>query len=234
MLSGNANFLQAAGDAKITNKVSVTASTTDLECSFQGGCKYEVTAAGLTSTLKASGTSDHIDVCGERCELIDADSNSSKAACTLPHVVTSYSATEYKVVTTGTLHTGTWTGTASTAELKKLVDGKNLVDLSDSTSSDCHFQIAYKANHVGVLDEAKFFVNNLLSKTPFIGMKFQGSNDGTTFTDLWTIDEQVHEGWNSKDFEAKSKPAFNIYRFQGKTTGSCRIGEVRLNGIESI
>lgn len=29
-------------------------------------------------------------------------------------------------------------------------------------------------------------------------------------------------------------PAYNIYRFQGTKKGSCRIGEIRLNGSESI
>lgn len=44
----------------------------------------------------------------------------------------------------------------------------------------------------------------------------------------------MHEGWNSHDFESGKQPAFNIYRFQGATSGSCRIGEVRLHGVESI
>ena len=53
------------------------------------------------------------------------------------------------------------------------------------------------------------------------------------FTDLWTVDASVHEGWNVHDFET-SKPSFNIYRFAGASNGSCRIGEVRLLGIEAI
>ena len=62
---------------------------------------------------------------------------------------------------------------------------------------------------------------------------FQGSDDGVTFTDLWNIDKSVHEGWNSLDFE-ENQPSYNIYRFQGSIAGSCRIGEVKLHGIESI
>lgn len=181
MLSGNVNFLQAAGTATLTSAVTVSASSTGVECSFQGGCNYEVTANGLTSTLKATGTADKIDVCGETCVLDDTASNASKVVCKLPHIATTYSATNYKVVEPGTMHVGTWTGTASASELTKLTDGKNLIDLTDATSTDCHFQVAYKENYAGVLDEAKFFINNLRDKTPYIGLKFQGSNDGTTF-----------------------------------------------------
>jgi hypothetical protein len=70
-------------------------------------------------------------------------------------------------VTQGVLHDGTWTGTTSDSELAKLIDGKNMVDMSDSTSSNCYFQIQYKENHVGVLDEVKFFINRLYNKSPF-------------------------------------------------------------------
>ena len=86
----------------------------------------------------------------------------------------------------GNLHDGTWTGTASDAELAKLIDTKNMIDMNDDTTSDCYFQIQYKDNHVGVLDEVKFFVNKLIDKSPFENnLVFQGSDDGVTFTDLW-------------------------------------------------
>lgn len=129
-----------------------------------------MTAAGLKSTLK-SNAADKIDFCGETCVMDEASSDSSKVICKLPLVATTYSVSNYKVVSSGNLVTGTWTGTASAEELKKLSDGRNTVDMTDSTSTDCKFQIAYKAAHVGVLDEAKFFVNDLLDKTPFVGLK---------------------------------------------------------------
>jgi hypothetical protein len=31
--------------------------------------------------------------------------------------------------------------------------------MEDSTATDCYFQIQYKPDHVGVLDEVKFFIN---------------------------------------------------------------------------
>ena len=237
MLNTGANSLVAAQDASITisNALSVSSSTSGLSCSFAGGCPYTVTAASLTATLVGS-TTDYIDVCGNKCAIDEANSDSSQLTCTLPYVSTTYSASNYDIVTKGLLHDGTWTGTASDAELAKLIDNNNIVDMTDSTAADCYAQVQYKPNHVGVLDEAKIFINKLTNKTPLIGgnLIFQGSNDGTTFTDLWTIDASVHEGWNSIDFDSGSQPAYNIYRFQGKVSGSCRIGEIRLHGIESI
>ena len=49
------------------------------------------------------------------------------------------------------------------------------------------------------------------------------------------MDKSVHEGWNSLDFEEEgSRPAYSVYRFQGAVKGSCRIGEVKLHGVEAI
>ena len=62
---------------------------------------------------------------------------------------------------------------------------------------------------MGVLDEAKLFINNLLDKTPYVGAKFEGSNDGKAWTTLWTLDDTIHEGWNGKDFEAGKQPSYN-------------------------
>ena len=106
--------------------------------------------------------------------------------------------------------------------------------MEDSTSG-CYFQIQYKEDHVGVLDEVKFFINEMTDKSPYVGgLVFQGSDDGVTFTDLWTVDAGVHEGWNGHDFEEGSHPSFNIYRFQGSAQGACRVSEVKLHGVESI
>ena len=75
----------------------------------------------------------------------------------------------------------------------------------------------------------------MIDKSPYVGsLIFQGSDDGVSFTDLWTIDQAVHEGWNYHDFDEGSEPSFNIYRFQGSAQGACRISEVTLHGIESI
>jgi len=87
--------------------------------------------------------------------------------------------------------------------------------LVDATATNPFVQVQFKTNYVGVLNEVGFFINRLIDKTPFIGgnLIFQGSNDGTAFTDLWKIDASVHEGWNTLYFTDGSLPAYNIYRF---------------------
>ena len=96
-----------------------------------------VEGTGLTSSLLNSEVNS-IDVCGNTCVVDESSSDNLQVTCTLPHIVTAYSASEYDIVVPGPLHSGTWTGTASDAELAKLIDGKNTVDMQDSTT-DCYF-----------------------------------------------------------------------------------------------
>ena len=54
-----------------------------------------------------------------------------------------------------------------------------------------------------------------------------------TWENLWTVDKNIHEGWNDKKFEGVL-PSYNIYRFKGAKLGSCRISEVKIFGVVAI
>jgi len=47
---------------------------------------------------------------------------------------------------------------------------------------------------------------------------FEGSNDGTTYTTLFTVDENLHTGWNYYKWEdAADYPKYRFYRFAGQS-----------------
>jgi hypothetical protein len=56
-----------------------------------------------------------------------------------------------------------------------------------------------------------------LSKSLFSNVTvFQGSNDGTTYTDIFTINDNVHEGWNYQRWESSDLyPKYRFFRFSG-------------------
>jgi hypothetical protein len=85
-----------------------------------------------------------------------------------------------------------------------------------------------------VLDSIKFFINNLNDNTPFVNNLVLQGYDGASYTDLWTIDANIHEGWNSYDWEEGFKPSYNSYRFSGSAKGACRIGEIQAQGVLAI
>jgi len=217
----------------LTNTVDITTVTSaGTTCSFAGGCGLTMSLAGLASDLQVDGNS--VDVCGNECVLSVADSTGNDAVCHVPSLTTIYSATNHRISEAGVLQ-GTWFA-SNTDQMAVLSDYNNIVDYSDSTASGCFFGMEFKQGHVGVLDEVKFFINNLYDKTPFANnLVFQGSDDGVAWTDLWQIDDVVHEGWNTMNFKEESAPeTYAKFRFYGSTTGSCRVGEARFTGIEAI
>jgi hypothetical protein len=103
--------------------------------------------------------------------------------------------------------------------------------------SKCHIGVAFKENFVGLLTQAKFFLPSGDKSIFPANLKFQGSNDNITFTDIYTADELIREGWNSimfGDSEDIATPKYRFYRFLGSMAGVCNINEIELYGVETI
>lgn len=112
---------------------------------------------------------NRIDVCGQECVLDTVNSDANKAVCILPAMPTTFSANNLSVVETGSMvNEGVWSGTGSQTELAKLYNGKETDRYVDSTSTNCHFQIKFKDNYVGVMDRLEFFIQDLANNGPYI------------------------------------------------------------------
>ena len=221
----------------LENDFEVTsASTTELQVGYGGGLEYTVTKDNIYATLLEE--INDISVCGNPCELDHDKSNAQQAVCTVASLSTTYSVAEYDIQSPHIL-TGNFTSQLdweTDEEIKKVYDGKPTTRYGN-TASDCYLQLELKDEHVGVLDSAKIFINDLnTNKTPFNGnLVLQGNDggEGSEWVDIWAIDASVHDGWNQKEFES-DKPAYHIYRWKGSATGACVLGEVQFIGYELV
>jgi hypothetical protein len=84
----------------------------------------------------------------------------------------------------------------------------------DSSQSECYVGGSFKENHVGMLSQVKYFMGDIEDKAQYADLlKFQGSADNATWTDLHTVDENIHEGWNYIQWEnATDQPKYRFYR----------------------
>ena len=157
---------------KLAVPKAVGSATSNLVCSFAGGCAYEIQGPGLTSSLQTSTPGiekNRVDVCGQECVFDLANSDAQKAVCTLPALPTQFSANNLSIVEAGSMvNEGVWSGTAAQSEIAKLFDGKDNNLMNDSTAANCHFQIAFKPNYVGVMSRLEFFIKDLVNNTPYI------------------------------------------------------------------
>ncbi len=93
-----------------------------------------------------------------------------------------------------------------------MFDGMNWNSNADQ-AANCNFGTVFKPGHIGYLREVKYFMNRFTRANIVTKMFFQGSNDGTTYTTLFTIGEEIHEGWNYYTFEQGKELKYRYYRF---------------------
>lgn len=137
--------------ASFSKTQNVTGSTPGLECSYAGGCTYAIESEGLYATLLDSANS--IQVCGSECVLREDLSTSAAAVCELPKLSTTYSSNAYKIRSSEILY-----GTVFPADTV-LYDDDTINEYRSDERTDCTFGMYFKEGHVGVLDEAKIFIN---------------------------------------------------------------------------
>jgi hypothetical protein len=221
---------------KVTKSLGAATGPTGLECSFAGGCQLEVTAEGLSSILKNDTVHNFISVCDEKCEFNETLSDSSKSVCMLPKISTVYSNQEFNIE-------------AAKDDLRFRRTFSNLKDIEKvfdhqltlrpsyrSSNTECYVGGSFKENHVGMLSQVKFFMGDINDKTIYADiLTFQGSSDNTTWVDLFTVDENVHEGWNYYQWEdAASQPKYQFYRLYSTVNKGCDVSELKMSGVETI
>ena len=57
----------ASGKINIANALEITAATTDMTCSFNGGCPFEVSAKGLSTLMRGDPENNFITICDRKC-----------------------------------------------------------------------------------------------------------------------------------------------------------------------
>lgn len=73
-------------------------------------------------------------------------------------------------------------------------------------------------------------------KTIFVDvLTFQGSADNSTWVDLFSPDDNVHEGWNYYKWETTADyPTYRFYRFFSNNNAGCIVGEIKMTGVETV
>jgi hypothetical protein len=142
----------ADGKINITNALEITAATTDLACSFSGGCKFEVQAKGLATLFRGDPVNNFITICDRKCIFQDAASTDSMAQCLVPEVSTTYSDQNFKIaVQSEDLKSEHIFGTY--ANNHAAFDDILTEDQGESTvsSGNCSIGMGFKPGHVALI-----------------------------------------------------------------------------------
>ena len=76
----------------LTNPLSLTSSSSDMQCSFAGGCIFNVIVTpGLMSLMKHRPTDNYVKICENKCIFVESTSTAGNIKCSTPPVSTVYS-----------------------------------------------------------------------------------------------------------------------------------------------
>ena len=198
-------------------------------CSFAGGCEITINASGLTTNVLNG--KQQVQVGGFEAKILKDSSDSSTAVFSAPEVRTI--ASQQSAGNDESVLLPAENEIASDDSYKGvLFNGENLPGIQ-GTTANCYIGNTFSNDQIGVLDEFRFFMDFFKDKSKYAGtLVFQGSNDGfiTDINDLQTVYEELHEGFNTYEFEY-TKPAYKSYRLFNPTAGGCdQIGELKLFG----
>ena len=173
-------------------------------------------------------------MCENQCVFSESDSTATEAVCKLPPLSTSKSISTYKIVQPKILNSGKYITSGTEANVKKVFDLNNMNYYEDD-SAPCYAGMQFREGYVGILSKVRFFLGDKYEMTKFAGLtKFQGSQDGNSYDDLFTFDENVHTGWNYHEWNETSQPKYRYYRIYGDTKNQCAVTEAELTGVETI
>lgn len=120
----------------------------------------------------------------------------------MPALISDYSVSNFNLGADGKLSGTIFTSSDDSTEVAKLTDDNTMNTYSDS-SNPCHFGMKFKDDQVGVLTEVKFFIGRVDNYDAYVGnLEFQGSNSGSSYKTIFTVDENAHEGWNVHEIDS--------------------------------
>lgn len=109
--------------------------------------------------ILSDSDTNHVNICGEECVIIEDQSSTSTVKCNLPSLSTIYSNENFGIVTQSEdLDSGAYFGTADDNSIA--FDGNLLVPTTDSTET-CVIGMAFKENHVGMISQVKYFMQDM-------------------------------------------------------------------------
>ena len=185
-------------------------------CSWAGGCTVAISQNSIKQGASAGDIS--VKVCGQTALLDLTGSTTNTLNAIVPVYATTHSLDLYKVQSSSVIK-GTVTSVPANVGLLAF-DGITTTMYASYTSDNCYVQVMFDSDKVGRLTSLKYYMNRMTDKqTNFVGkLKFQSSSDGTTWSDVFTADTYLREGWNT--YIPTNALEFQYYRFYSATKGA--------------
>jgi hypothetical protein len=212
------------GYADISSNLEILAGTTtaaSVTSSYLGGKLITVSGTGLSQ-------SSQLDVAGVQAKLVSGNSNA--LIYEVPPYVTKLSQTTYNLAEPRPL---TGTLIADTLSAAPLASDGLLSTIYSSSAATCYVGVDFGEYLRADITRIRYFPNRSwrAANAYILGATITASNDGTTWSTLFTVDSSVHTGWNIWRPSAALTTTYRYVRFEHNSTSKCQLGEFEVSGL---
>ena len=218
---GYARHNNGVGNFRI-NLADVSSFTLNaIQSSFAGGKIGVITGSGFKI---GNSKAQNVKVCGLPAKILTSAYN--QLTFETPIMLSQISNSEFNMVKASRL-----TPVAITDYLGSNEDKLNDGDFStyfNSGSDSCWFQYDFGFEHKALIEYIAFFPRLGSNHDYLEGAVIKGSNDGSIFTNLFNIKDNVIENWNEIKPNKEGDWNYRYIRFEGR---KCSISEFKVFGF---
>lgn len=211
----------------VTPVLDIPIPATPIESSFAGGALITVKGDGLSSFSK-------LTVAGVPATLTlvtppVAPATATSLVYSIPPLVTPLTQYQLKLaqetVLKGTL--------ISDIPMNNSNSFDSLISTQYSSSASvCFLGLDFGSSQQAHITKIRYFPNIAWKSAAdyLSGAVFKGSNDGTNYFTIATINSTVHAGWNTWKPELALSTNYRYVRFEHNTTSKCELAELEIIG----
>jgi len=218
-------YTREYGFATITSTYEITAPTSYTVSSVISGY-----AGGKLLTVSATGLGAHskLNVSGVPAKLIS--SNSNTLVYEIPALLTNETQGNYSIQQKPGIIKGI--PFADVASSATNAQDDKLSTIYSSNATACYVGLDFGVGKKVDIRRVRYYPYQAWkSAIAYMkGAKFTVSNDGTTYTTLFNIDNTVHTGWNIWRPASRLDNFYRYIRFEHNVSSMCRLAEIEVQG----
>ena len=210
---------------KVNLPDSANFSMVDVQSSFAGGKVGTLVGTGFIPDIN---NEDHsLKVCGIPAKILTSTYN--QLTFEVPMLLSETSNTDFNMVKATKLEPVEIT--QANGKYPERINDGDFDSYYYSNSNDCWFQLDFGVNHKAHIEIISFFPRLGIDEKYLENALIRGSNDGSTFTNLITLKENIIENWNEYQPPNVGDWKYRYIRFEGR---KCLVSEFKVIGFKYI
>lgn len=207
-----------------TLTVAFTATLSNTQSSVAGGATLAITGTGIDTNI----ANIQVKVCGLAGTVTAATATTITAQT--PMFLNAASRTTYPNIIQPQVLTGTWTADDMT-KVQNAYDNAGGTAYGSANAAGCWIRFDIGAGTLADITELRYFPDTTIQTLNLVGSVVSGSNDGSTWTTIYTVDSNIASGWNWWNTPSGTTVRYRYYQWSGTTTtGKCAWAELAFVG----